>query len=258
MDPIRTDERPAAGTATLTDEQVQDYRADGFLRLEELTSAKEVQSLQGIYDRLFESDAAIEDADRIELAGDSDAPPLLPQILNPERYAPELLETVAFANAFEVARSLLGDKVESTGMHAIRKPPFDGAETPWHQDEAYWNANAQHIALSIWMPLQPATLDNGCMQFIAGSHTLEVQPHRLINDEAQGLVVTDPEAVGPAVACPLPAGGATVHTSRTLHYAGPNRTSEPRRALIFSFACPAIPLDGPSSFPWQRSASSEK
>ncbi len=54
------------------------------------------------------------------------------------------------------------------------------------------------------------------------------------------------------MACPVPAGGATFHDARTLHYTGPNCSSEPRRALIFSFACPSQPLDEPREFPWQR------
>ena len=168
------------------------------------------------------------------------------------RNAPELRRTVAYRNAFELARRLLGDEVKPAGMHAIRKPPRDGAETPWHQDEAYWSPAVEHRALSIWMPLQPATLDNGCMQFVPGSHVLEVQPHRLINPDSHGLVAVDPTAGDAGVACPLPPGGATVHTSRTMHYAGPNRTDEPRRALIMSFACEAVPLDVPREFPWQR------
>ncbi|MGH3317893.1 MAG: phytanoyl-CoA dioxygenase family protein [Nocardioidaceae bacterium] len=248
MDSVRTDE----DAVTLNAEQVQHYHEHGYLQIDALTSADEVEQLQGIYDRLFETGADVDDRDRIELAGDKDGPPALPQILNPDHYAPELLETVAYRNAQRVARSLLGDEVRPTGMHAIRKPPRDGAETPWHQDEAYWSPAVEHRALSIWMPLQPATLDNGCMQFVPGSHALEVQPHRLINPDSHGLVATDPAAGESPVACPLPPGGATVHTSRTMHYAGPNRTDEPRRALIMSFACDAVPLDVPREFPWQR------
>ena len=38
-----------------------------------------------------------------------------------------------------------------------------------------------------------------------------------------------------AVACPLHVGGLTIHTPLTVHYAGPNLTSEPRRAWIIHF-----------------------
>jgi ectoine hydroxylase-related dioxygenase (phytanoyl-CoA dioxygenase family) len=87
---------------------------------------------------------------------------------------------------------------------------------------------------------------------VPGSHVLDVAPHRLINPDSHGLVVESEEHVQGAVACPLPPGGATMHSSRTLHYAGPNTTDEPRRALIMAFACPVRPLDEPRTFPWQR------
>lgn len=253
---MTTDEQQTAAdrppTVELTDEQVAAYRRDGFLRLETLTSIEEVTTLQAVYDRLFEPTTQISERDRLELAGDLDAPPALPQIVNPDHYAPELRETQAYVNALHIARQLLGDDVNDGGMHAIRKPPRDGAETPWHQDEAYWDPAYEHHALSIWMPLQPATLDNGCMQFAPGSHTREVAPHRLINPDSHGLVLDSDDPVDDAVACPLPPGGATIHTSRTLHYAGPNTTDEPRRALIMAFAAPAKPLPEPRTFPWQR------
>jgi hypothetical protein len=242
---------------TLSDDQVAEFHRDGFMSLDHLTTADEVIALQSIYDRLFESDAEIADRDRLELAGAADAPPALPQIVNPDQYAPELRETVAYRNAKRVAGQLLGPDMEPAGMHAIRKPPRDGAATPWHQDEAYWDPSVEHSAISIWVPLQDVTLENGCMQFVGGTHVLEVQPHQLINPDSHGLAVVDPDSVGEAVACPLPAGGATVHTSRTMHYAGPNTTDGPRRALIMAFATKPTPLKTPRSMPWQRPEWSE-
>lgn len=240
------------GSVTLTKDQVTEFHRDGFMSIDRLTTAEEVGQLQAIYDRLFEDGTDIADRDRLELAAGKDAPPALPQIVNPDHYAPELRETIAFRNAMRVAQQLLGPEVESAGMHAIRKPPRDGAATPWHQDEAYWNPAVEHRAISIWVPLQEATMENGCLQFVGGTHALEVQPHELINPDSHGLKVVDPESVGEAVACPLPPGGATVHTSRTMHYAGPNTSDGPRRALIMAFACKPVPLDTPRSMPWQR------
>jgi hypothetical protein len=65
-------------------------------------------------------------------------------------------------------------------------------------------------------------------------------------------VVDSTDRVEGAVACPLPPGGATMHSSKTLHYAGPNTTDEPRRALIMAFSAPPTRLDEPRSYPWQR------
>ena len=92
----------------------------------------------------------------------------LPQIVNPERYAPRLIQGLAYRNAGEIARQLLGPDCMPTGNHAILKPARIGGATPWHQDEAYWDPRYAHRAVSIWLALQPATLENGCMRFISG------------------------------------------------------------------------------------------
>lgn len=243
---------------TLTRAQIDRFHERGFLRLEAITTQDEVLRLQGIYDRLFEPGTDISQRDRLELAGAPDGPPALPQIVNPDHYAPELRDTVAHRNAASVAAQLLGGEINDGGMHAIRKPPKDGAATPWHQDEAYWNPAYRHHALSVWIPLQPATLENGCMQFVPGSHRLGIQPHRLITADSHGLELESLDLVQEAVACPLPPGGATVHDGRTLHYAGANTSTEPRRALIMAFAAHPTLLDEPQQMPWQRPEWSDK
>ena len=80
-------------SSVLTDEDVRSYHERGFLVIDALTTGDEVLALQDIYDRLFDPAAEIGDRDRLELAGDEGAPPVLPQILNPDHYAPELRET---------------------------------------------------------------------------------------------------------------------------------------------------------------------
>lgn len=225
---------------------------DGYAVVEQLSPPDEIARLVDAYDHLFGPDSPVRAGDRYELAGEEGTAPLLPQVTNPDHYLPELLETQAYRNATALARSVLGEDVRPAGMHAIRKPPHDGAETPWHQDEAYWDPAVEHDAISIWMPLQPVTVGNGCMQFMPGSHRLPVLEHRLIRPDAHGLALTDLSVVRRIAACPLPAGGATVHTGRTVHYTGPNATDAPRRALIMAFSRPTHPLDSPRSFPWQR------
>ncbi|MCW2837692.1 MAG: phytanoyl-CoA dioxygenase [Marmoricola sp.] len=177
--------------------------------------------------------------------------------MNPHHYAPQLLLTTAYRNAVRLAAQLLGDRVTFEGMHAIRNPARSGAATPWHQDQAYWDPHFEHFGITVWAPLQPATLENGCMQFVPRSHHLGVQPHELISPDSHGLRLTAMDAVKAVVACPLPAGGATVHFCRTLHYTGPNTTTGPRRALIVDFKAPPVPLPEPRSMPWRRPEWSE-
>lgn len=235
----------------LTDEQVAAFERDGYLVVDAIADPREVVALRDGYDEIFGRVGGFAEQDRIELALDGERP-VLPQIVNPERYLPELVQGTAYANAQRLARQLLGPGMVPMGNHAINKPPLDGAPTPWHQDEAYWDPHADHTAISVWVPLQDVDESNGCMAFVPGSHREPVRPHRLIHPDAHGLRLADDTEPAGAVACPIPAGSATVHAGRTLHYAGPNRTDRPRRAVAFAFACPSAPRATPHDYPWQR------
>jgi len=242
-------------TLILSQAQIDFFHREGYLALPALTTAEEVVKLQEIYDHLFSSKAGRDQGDHLDLvtADDDSAEEMLPQILNPSKYAPELTDTLFRINATAIAKQLLGADAKFTGDHAIRKAPHSGVETPWHQDEAYWNPEKEYNALSIWIPLQEATLKNGCMQFIPGSQDQDVLPHHPIgNDPAViGLEVDDAEGRAQrAVACELPAGGATIHHSRTLHYTGVNGSDQPRRAYILAFGTPAKQRDQVRDFYW--------
>ena len=243
-------------TIQLTQAQVDFYHREGYLALEQITTAEEVAWLRGVYDRLFADRAGRAEGNQFDLGGaDEDGKEAkLPQILNPVRYAPELKDGLFRANALAVARALLGPEAQPQGEHAIMKPARVGAETPWHQDEAYWGADKEYNSISLWIPLQPATLANGCMQFIPGSHRDEVRPHHSINHDVRvhGLEMDELPPKERAVACPIPAGGCTIHHNRTMHYAGPNTSDEPRRAYILAFGTPAKPRTTPRDFYWNR------
>jgi ectoine hydroxylase-related dioxygenase (phytanoyl-CoA dioxygenase family) len=240
----------------LTQSQIDFFHREGYLVLPAITSAEEIAWMTEVYDRLFASRAGRDKGDQFDLGGSDEEGKVatLPQILSPNRYAPELNNTQYRTNAEAVARQLLGPAVEDRGSHMIYKPPLIGAETPWHQDEAYWGEEWEYNSMSFWMPLQPATLENGCMQFIPGSHRLEVLPHHSIGHDVRvhGLEVDEPVDISNAVACPIAAGGCTIHHNRTLHYAGPNRSAIPRRAYIMGFGLPNRKVEVPRDFYWNR------
>ena len=82
-------------TITLTTEQIDFFHREGYLTLPAITTAAEVIRLQAIYDRLFATKAGRAEGDHLDLVttDEDDQAPVLPQILNPAKYAPELLDT---------------------------------------------------------------------------------------------------------------------------------------------------------------------
>ena len=240
----------------LTREQVQFFRDNGFLALDSITSQKEVESLHGIYDDLFARRAGREDGNQFDLTGtdEEDVAASVPQILSPSRYAPALRETQLVANARSVVRQLIGDDARELGDHAILKPPHSPQPTPWHQDEAYWDPTMNYNSVSVWVPLQRVTIDTGCMWFVPGSHKLEVLKHRSVGNNLRitALELDEPFDTSNAIACPLPAGGATIHLSRTLHYTGANNSDVPRRAYIIVFGTDPVPRGDDRRFIWNE------
>lgn len=243
-------------TVSLTEEQIAFYHDNGFLALDYLTTTDEVAWMRGIYDRLFASRAGRDVGDQFDLAGTDEEgkEAVLPQILGPVKYAPELAEGLFRVNALHICKQLLGPETTMGGDHAILKPARIGSETPWHQDEAYWDEEYLHNSVSIWMPLQEATIENGCMWFMPGTHKLDVRPHRPLGNDPRihALEMVEDVDMAKAVACPIPAGGCTIHHCRTFHYTGPNRSDGDRRAFIMGCGVPGQKLETPRDHYWNR------
>jgi hypothetical protein len=235
-------------------DEVACFWRDGFVAVQQFAPPAEVLALQDVYDELFARRAGREVGLQFDLAGadQDDVPAVLPQILLPSEQAPALRSTPIRRRALEIARQLLGDGAVDTGDHAINKPPTSPATTPWHQDEAYWNPAMDYRSISVWVPLQDVDVDNGCMQFLRGSNHGEVLPHQPIGGDVRvhGLELCAPPDPSSAVVCPLKAGGATVHFSRTVHFTGANTRQVPRRAYIMSFGIPPSPRAAPRTFAW--------
>ena len=230
------------------------FAAQGFLALERITSDADIAFIRDTLERLFADRSGYEEGAFFDFAGagDEDGIFKLPQLLDPRSFAPALVETEFFRNGLAVAKELLGKDTTFAADHALVKPAMTGGLTPWHQDEAFHDPELHRDAISIWMPLQAVDQVNGCMSFIPGSHLGEVLPHRSMNgdDRIHALECAGSFDVAEAVHCPMPAGGCTIHTSRTLHGAGPNKSERPRFAYVLVFHCPTKPAGSPKDHPW--------
>jgi hypothetical protein len=241
----------AAGPA-FGESELAYFRASGFVALERITGDEEVAWLRGVYARILADEAAF----RLRYSGEipTGAVGEITQIFAPELQCPELLQTGYIRNAQRLAASLLGiadDAVSYGGVMLIYKPAGAGLEAPFHQDEAYWEFPGERLSHSVscWMPLDEVTVESGCMQFVPGSHALEVMRHRR-KAATEPLELDEPYDTSGAVACPLPPGGATFHHCRTVHGTGPNVSERPRRALTTIFHGPPGVREVPLARPW--------
>jgi len=227
-----------------TDSPAQEFFRNGFLSLQSLTTADDIALIRSLLDPLFAKFDSLGDR-AVDIAGPrvEGAAPRSPEINEAVKIEPGLRNTLAYARCREIARELLGVPVGYMFDHAIYKPPHNNAATAWHQDEAYSARAIPLRSVHFWIPLQEATVDNGCMWFIPGSNHGGVLAHHVAahrtagpNQAPAGTTITTNE-VDPtkAVACPLSIGSATVHHPLTLHYAGANQTDNYRRVWILHF-----------------------
>jgi Phytanoyl-CoA dioxygenase (PhyH) len=238
-------------TDFLNPEAIATFHEQGFLRVDGILSGPERKLLGEVYDRAFDPGYQNPDLDRKNLGGTVAGRQILPQVLNPSAVFPDLRVAPFQARLLALARTLLGGDVVRYNDHMILKPGGYGAATPWHQDQAYHPPTHRYRNVNVWMPLEDASLQNGCLHFVPGSHRSVVLPHHVV-ETAQGTALC---ALGQeywnlnSVAVPCPAGSATLHHSYMLHYAGPNPTPVPRRAYIVVFRAPRRASDTSAGFP---------
>ncbi len=218
--------------------QISSFRENGFLAIDEFIDAPTVATLRGYYGRILTGE--------LRIPGDRMLGGLVRQVMVPSAELEYFRDNPALKAGREVARLLMDtDRVDFYFDMLISKESGQLNETPWHNDYAYAGvpvAPAGRVSklksLQFWVALDDVDESNGCMQFIPGSHLAPSPEHYVASgapDDPGRLLATDDVDPALAVACPLPAGGCTVHSTGTLHFTGGNLTSDrSRRAYIFN------------------------
>jgi ectoine hydroxylase-related dioxygenase (phytanoyl-CoA dioxygenase family) len=152
----------------------------------------------------------------------------------------EGLHDVLWNPRFLVAASQLLGNVPVRFWHdqIFWKPPKQGGVVAWHQDYSYWTRTKPVAHLTCWCALDDSTIENGCLQYIPGSHKWGLLPKPVIAGELQGIkdFLDDEQRKqfeNPQYA-EVKAGEAIFHHSLTLHGSGANTSSKPRRAFVIN------------------------
>lgn len=217
-----------AKARTLSADQVKSYNEHGFVRRFTVYEAEQAVQIRGYFDRLLEKTMAsggnsysISTA-HMKYAGVYDI------LTNPV-----IINHVA---------DLLGDDVVAWGSHFFCKMPGDGRAVAWHQDASYWPLSPSH-AVTVWLGIDDADLDNGCMKFIAGSHHSGHLTYRRSSPEEHNVLdqtVENAESFGPIVIDDLKAGEASIHNDLLLHGSEPNMSTRRRCGLTLRYAAASV------------------
>jgi ectoine hydroxylase-related dioxygenase (phytanoyl-CoA dioxygenase family) len=135
------------------------------------------------------------------------------------------------------ASQLLGGAVRFWHDQLFCKPARHGGVVAWHQDYSYWTRTTPLAHLTCWIGLDDSTRENGCLNYVPGSHLWPDLPKPVLTGEMDGIRGSLPEELKDKfkpVAVELKKGESAFHHARTMHGSGANDTPKPRRATVIN------------------------
>ena len=227
-----------APTRGLSTEQKEQFERDGFIAYGPIISADELNAVRERIDAIADGNSSVPGSQiRMEQAyldgtltgvARRDAVWQMVGLANVDHVIARLVRNPRILDAVE---SLLGPDIKYYSDQELMKPAKHGSAVNWHQDSYYWPIEPMNL-VTCWLALDDATLENGCMCFIPGSHQQGLWPHTRNDQRTMKLEGVDESTM---VAVPIPAGGCEFHHSLTVHATSENKTPYRRRAIAMSY-----------------------
>lgn len=234
-------------SAAIADHDVESYRANGYLVVPGLVTPEEVEALRADALRLCRGGYPHPNLQPLDpsLSDDEVLRGFL-CIHHPHKVSPVLLERgVKHAGLAAVLARLIGPDVKCMQSMLFVKPPgFQGQA--WHQDEIYIPTRDRSLTGG-WIALDDATLENGCLWVIPGSHRgvlYDQRPHEQPEEfdaAAESYGFDDSGQIPVEVR----AGDAVFFHGYLLHRSRRNRSQTYRRVLVNHY------MNAWSRLPWQ-------
>jgi ectoine hydroxylase-related dioxygenase (phytanoyl-CoA dioxygenase family) len=210
----------------LTPAQVAQFRADGFIKLKGVFSATVLEHYGREITRITMERNQLKDVPMEQRGTYAKA---FIQVTNLWRDS-AMAKTFSFnRRTARIACQLLGTRgVRMWHDQALYKEP-GGGFTPWHADQYYWPM-ATAKCVTAWIPLQAVTMELGPLCFGKGSHRKRIGGDIAIGDKSEELIRQEVKRQGLVeVQEPFELGEVSFHLGWTLHRAGSNATTQPRR-----------------------------
>ncbi len=228
--------------SVITSEQRESYDRDGFIVIEDFLDPAELATWRATLDGALERRGAARFSAAMIDAGSND----------------DAEEATFYDNVFDqrvnlwqtddAMRALLHDErlgcmaADLSGADGIRiwhdqalvKRPYANP-TAFHLDVPYWSFSSRN-AVSIWVALDDATEQNGCLYFFPGSHLETTYDNVGIGPNVGAIFEVYPQfASRQAKSGAMRAGSCSFHNGLSIHGAGANMTNGTRRAMTCAY-----------------------
>lgn len=235
----------------LSQRQIDTYQENGFLVIDDFLTEKELEHWRTVVDE------AVATRGKTKLAGregqenwqegDSYYDRVFVQRINLWQDNTAMRELMLDARLGKMAADLAGvDGIRIWHDQALIKQAW-GNPTGWHLDNPYWSFSSRD-SVSLWVALDDATLENGCLYFVPGTHKTATHDNVNIGQNIGDLFRAYPEwAELEAVPAPMKAGACSFHNGLVAHGAGANMTPGSRRAMTCAYMPDGATFNGKSN-----------
>lgn len=229
------------GFDSITEADIARYHQQGFIAVRNAFSPAEVQSgLDGLAELIAGKNPAFQNIqftaevrDRLDSLSFEERMDSVRRLLYFVDYEPRSKAIAHHPKLLAVVNRLLEAEATMFQDMALIKPP-NGREKPWHQDHAYFELTPETRVVGVWIALDSAGIENGCMRVMPGWHRgrkfwhFQIRDLQICDSEMDGLLAD-------RVAVPLEPGGCLIFDSYIPHGTPSNFTASRRRALQFHY-----------------------
>ncbi|WP_017444938.1 phytanoyl-CoA dioxygenase family protein [Gayadomonas joobiniege] len=217
----------------LNEEQKKDFYRDGYVIARGYFTAEEMNKLQEkafndetLYDRAWhkkDGSGAVSKVCLWQKTGDD-----LYSMFSRSR------------RLIDSCEDLMGEEAYHTSTKMMMKEPFVGGAWEWHQDFGYWHRDNLMLypkAISCMVAINRATVKNGCLQVLKGSHHLGRLDHSKTGDQkgADMKFVNEAMKYHELINVELEPGDVLFFHCNLLHKSNQNKSDEPRWSMISAY-----------------------
>ena len=233
---------PLAGSdcsVRLTSDELRSFSANGFVKGGRILDSRQLQTRREELETFFDANhAGSELWYEYSSNESSESERLLFHALGAWRIKPGFHDLLWHRAWLTKASQLLGAPVRFWHDQLFCKPAKHGGAVSWHQDFSYWTRTTPMAHLTCWIALDDASVENGCLHYVPGSHNWDLLPITGLADGMEAIEeVLSPaqrEAFDNAVPMELAAGECVFHHPLAIHGSFANSSARGRRATVIN------------------------
>ncbi|HQR74488.1 MAG TPA: phytanoyl-CoA dioxygenase family protein [Sulfurovum sp.] len=235
----------------LSDEQLQQFRQDGFIHIKQFAGAEQCEAILDVAKahlkhkiEPIETEIGYHEGSKAFRTDEKDYTSQSRESFVTVRrlrqvYSRDILfkTWMEDANIRPILQQILNDTVVLTTAHhnsIMTKMPHQGTATSWHQDRRYWRYSDDNL-VSVWLALDAEHSQNGVLEFIPGSHTMKFSPEQFDDKEYfREDTEQNKTLITQKVSMDLKKGDIVIFHALLLHRANQNSTDKAKISFVYT------------------------